>query len=297
MLHAIWKRALMKGDRPLDLGEQGVTTTMVYWADVLYAAPDPNVAEYESVREQRAEAVDAGGDAAIPQGTTEVERRFLQRARARLTSMTDSELERADEATPGATALERIPLPWFLKKRIMAAQIRDAHHYLFNIEFSPRAGVTYCVQDEIRRRFLAALDGVSSVSRPHVVVSHSMGTMIAYDCLKRVSACASIDGLMTIGSPLGIDEVQDCFAPEWTREDGYPERKVVSRWVNVFDRLDVVCGADPEIANDFRADGRDRIEDVSVTNEGVWRHSIVKYLLRDSLRNTLRRMLDLAPQA
>jgi hypothetical protein len=34
-LHRIWRRALAKGDGGIDLGSEGVTSSMVYWADVL----------------------------------------------------------------------------------------------------------------------------------------------------------------------------------------------------------------------------------------------------------------------
>ena len=44
------------------------------------------------------------------------------------------------------------------------------------------------VQDEIRQRTIAILQEGAAKKGPHVVVSHSMGTVIAYDCLKRVAA-------------------------------------------------------------------------------------------------------------
>lgn len=295
ILHQIWKRALMNGANPLDLGDRGVTTSMVYWADVLYPAPDPNVADYESAQEKKPEEVDGSGGAGIPVGTTEAEKYFLKAFRARQTRMSDPEIEATKTNTADddmATQLERIPLPWWIKKKIMAAQIRDAYLYLFNKAFSPRPETTYLVQDEIRRRFIAALKAAPA-DGPHVVVSHSMGTMVAYDCLKRVPDCPAIDGLMTMGSPLGVDEVQDCFKPEWTRENGYPGDKIKASWVNLFDRLDVVCGADPELANDYYAASVNKIKDISVTNDGAWRHSIVKYFARDETRHALAEMLVL----
>jgi hypothetical protein len=120
-----------------------------------------------------------------------------------------------------------------------------------------------------------------------------MGTMIAYDCLHRVAECPRIDSLMTLGSPLGVDELQDCYKPEWSRDNGYPDGKIASRWINVFDALDVVCGADPRLANDFRLGGAARITEISVTNDGAWRHSIAKYFARSEVRAALRDLLGL----
>jgi hypothetical protein len=100
-----------------------------------------------------------------------------------------------------------------------------------------------------------------------------------------------IDGLMTIGSPLGIDEVQ-MFFPSWSRADGFPSEKLKGRWVNVYDELDVVCGADPRIANDYRQGGKEVVEDLEQQTWGTWRHSISKYLQGGNLRNRLKTLLN-----
>jgi hypothetical protein len=187
--------------------------------------------------------------------------------------------------------LERIPLPWALKRPFLETFLRDVHHYLFNAVSQPRPGETYRVQDEIRRRFVEKTSA-ASVSRPHVVVSHSLGTVIAYDCLKRVGASPVVDGLLTFGSPLGLDEVQDQLQPGWSRADGYPSQKVARGWTNFFDHLDPVCGLDPLVADDFLKANVRVISDSSVENSGVWRHSATKYLRQPTLRAELRRMLN-----
>ena len=118
-----------------------------------------------------------------------------------------------------------------------------------------------------------------------------MGTVIAYDCLKRVADCAEVDGLVTLGCPLGLDEVQDKLQPGWSREDGFPAEKVAGGWVNVFDRLDPVCGFDPVLANDFKKGGTAVVKDVMVENEGKWRHSAPKYLRQAEYSEPLRKLL------
>lgn len=107
----------------------------------------------------------------------------------------------------------------------METFLRDVHHYLFNVEFSPRPGVKYKVQDEIRQRFVKAIAAGAGQPGPHIVVSHSMGTVIAYDCLKRVSKTKEVDGLVTIGSPLGLDEIQDRLRPEMDLRRRLPVKK------------------------------------------------------------------------
>ena len=293
-LHRIWLRSLADGG--LGLVDEGVTSSLVYWADVLYPEPDRDVAAFESVVESRPEGVDAAGGATAPAAETPEERAFLEGLRGKLTvvppgaaAAPDAEaLDAAPEA--GRLPLERVPLPWALKERFLETFLRDVHAYLFDIEVSPRPGTTYRVQQEIRERFVNAL-GAPAITSPHIVVSHSMGTVVAYDCLKRVGGCPRVDALVTIGSPLGIDEIQDKLRPEWRRHDGFPSLTVMGAWVKVADPLDVVCGPDPKLANDFRQDGRAVVNDQRVANGGWWRHAIVRYLRQPALQRELGALL------
>jgi len=294
VLHRIWLKCLADGG--FDLVDQGVTSRLVYWADVLYPEADTDVAAYESLLESREEGIDASGAAEAPVPKTPEERAFLEGVRGKMTAVPAGAGE-APPPDPAAASgpqlpLERIPLPWVLKKRFLETFLRDVHHYLFDVEATPRPGTTYRVQQEIRRRFIDALNE-PEIAPPHVVVSHSMGTVVAYDCLKRVGDCPRVSGLVTIGSPLGIDEVQDKLSPEWRRHDGFPSTTLETDWINIADRLDPVCGPDPSLANDFRREGRAVVADHLVTNAGMWRHSVVQYLRRDELLGELRRLLGL----
>ncbi|HLE84054.1 MAG TPA: hypothetical protein VJG13_06920, partial [Thermoanaerobaculia bacterium] len=197
-------------------------------------------------------------------------------------------------AGPAAEVLERVPLPWPIKRRLMKKLLRDVHHYLFNVRHRPRPDAEeYAVQDEIRGRMLRSLAEGAAASPPHVVVSHSMGTVVAYDCLKRLPENPAVDGLMTIGSPLGIDEIQDKMKPEWSREEGFPAAKLRGRWVNVYDKLDPVVGFDPTFSNDYRQGGREVVADLNEQSRGRWRHDITKYLSGPRLRSELRGLLGL----
>ncbi len=297
-LKSIWTRALSAGDG-LDLDDLDVSYSMVYWADVLYAEPDTGADEllHESATDDELAAADGSDQIPAPETWVETEEEALlvDALFDHFSSASIKDIESGEAPAPNdpaAVALERVPLPWFIKRRIMKSFARDAHHYYFDKTFTPRpGGQTYHVRDEIRRRFINEIAKPRPKPGPNIVVAHSMGTMIAYDCLKRVAHCPEIDGLMTLGSPLGIDEIQDCNKPEWSRKDGFPHAKLRGRWINVFDRLDVVCAADPRLANDFRHGGNKRIEDIGVSNDGAWRHSIVKYLGQAKVRDALASLL------
>ena len=298
VLIRLWRDALARDDG-LDLGAEGVTSSMVYWADVLYGEPKQELAEHES-NDSIVQAGDAEPDMSWRDDLSGDEDEWVEGLAGKLRF--DAEPPSGDDQfTPPAfendeleANFERIPLPWWLKRRLMKMLLRDVHHYLFNTEHQAhpdRPAVR--VQDEIRKRMIRALEDGAQADGPHVIVSHSMGTVIAYDCLKRVPDCPRVDALMTIGSPLGLDEVQDKLQPGWSRDDGYPADKLSVRWANVFDRLDVVAGFDPKIANDYRHNGTSVIEDINEQNWGTWRHNISNYLAGSKLRRSLQNMLDL----
>ncbi len=296
VLHRLWRDALSRNDG-LHLGAEGIESSMVYWADVLYSKPKAEMAEHESNDSvvEREDDVDMSWQAAL----SDQELVWVENLQKRLGYDLDAP-DGSEDFCPSEKAMtdlesldfERIPLPWWLKRRLMKILLKDVHHYLFNAEFSPRSGTTYRVQDEIRNRFVDALNQARQKEGPLVVVSHSMGTVIAYDCLMRDPRCPPVDALMTIGSPLGLDEIQDKLHPEWTRENGFPE-KVKGDWRNVYDRLDPVAGFDPNIANDYQKRGAKVISDINEQNSGAWRHNISKYLMGDKLRTALSDQLKL----
>jgi hypothetical protein len=298
----LWKRDLAQGGG-LNLGTEGITSSMVYWADVMYPEPLKEEAAQESL-----EAVEALGAEPVDMSWKEATDDSVWEAQ--LAAKLQSALIASEAATPASApaepppvpqgsltqeSYERILLPWFVKERLMETLLRDVHHYLFNVRYSPRPGATYQVQDEIRRRFLNALTEGSKNPGPHVVVSHSMGTVIAYDCLKRVPECPEVAGLMTIGSPLGLDEVQDKLQPGWSRKNGFPYERVHGNWINVYDRFDPVAGFDPVFANDYRRNDQPTVRDINEQNFGKWRHNISKYLAGAKLRAALRELLGLPP--
>lgn len=291
----IWRTSLARDDG-LDLGAEGVTSSMVYWADVMYGEHQPDMAEHES-NDSVIAKTDDDIDMTWQEGLDADEKSWADNLAKKLNF--DAEPPEGDEdfAPPESQMesvdFERIPLPWWLKRRIMKVLLKDVHHYLFNSESTPRPGETFRVQDEIRRRFVEAISKGAQSGGPHIVLSHSMGTVIAYDCLKRAAECPKVDALMTVGSPLGLDEIQDKMRPEWSRDNGFPDKVTATSWINVYDKLDPVAGLDPKLANDYRRGGDKILEDVNEQNYGKWRHNISKYLGGQKLRDALTAQLGL----
>ncbi len=284
-----WKRALARNDG-IDLGAEGVTSSLIYWADVMYPEPRADDDINESADDGVAEADLDDVDLSFVDQADGDERAWLQAVSDKY-QLDAAEDEAPPPGEPDSPVLERIPLPWFLKKRIMAIFLRDVHHYLFDVDHQPRPGTHYKVQTEIRRRFQESLAEAAAAGPPHIVVAHSMGTVISYDNLKRVPDCLPVDGLITLGSPLGLDEIQDKLRPEWSRDTGFPDK--VTRWVNIYDRFDPVVGLDARFGNDYRKNRENAVVDINEQNWGKFRHAVTKYLAGPRMREELGSMLEL----
>ena len=262
----------------------------VHWADVLYKAPLGLAAIAESA-ESSLESIGVLATGGPDLG--DVDDAFLRAFAEDMDTDPDALRDGARIRPPAGFSeleAEAIPLPWFLKKPLMRAAVRDTHHYLYNVAHSPRASETYKVRDVIRARFVSELKAAEKHG-PIILLTHSMGTVIAYDCLKNVPACPEVKHFMTVGSPLGLSEVQTHLKPGYTRDDGYTHEKVDLRWVNIFDPLDIVARADPRLRNDYLNSGGKVIEDTRQNNGGLWTHSFTKYAPQKTMRDALRELL------
>ncbi|MEL7448074.1 MAG: hypothetical protein AAFN78_02635, partial [Pseudomonadota bacterium] len=173
-----WEAHLAQGG--LDLPAEGVTTSMVYWADVMYAEPAEPDADFESVDEGVGTAA-SDEDLQWIDDLPPDEKAFVEGFRSRLRFDADS--PEGEDYTPPAVAgneddlegisFEAVPIPWFIKRRLMKVLLKDVHHYLFNARFSPRPGEEYQVQDHIRRLFVDQLKAdAANNDGAHVVISH-----------------------------------------------------------------------------------------------------------------------------
>jgi subtilisin family serine protease len=152
-----------------------------------------------------------------------------------------------DDRTVRATGVSQkaLPLPKFLRRlitqKLTRAFLRDVNDFFFHPER----------QEAMQQSLVDRLNGGGG---PFVIIAHSQGSMIAYNVLRhlRKEDC-DVRLFLTIGSPLGLTEVQDVFRQWNGGELRVPE--CVTDWVNVADRLDPVA-ADNDISNDFMPKGR-----------------------------------------
>lgn len=264
-----WDLALFGRDR-------GAATRMAYWADVLHPAGERRTRGMGGVDSLETEAILA--EAGVSARNAE--------ARAYVAA-----LRRAygfDEVASARGLRPKVlPLPGFLREPIARAFLKafvgDTAAYFFDA--GKRAA--------IRQRLIDVLPGGNT---PVTLVAHSQGSIVSLEVLSAASEL-KVTKLVTIGSPLGLTEVQDHLeVPPHRRPFEVP--RCVQRWDNFADPVDPVA-LDKGLAPDFAP--RDtlslrqpvRVVDRLIVNRHTSRfrgfnpHSAVGYLAHPEVRKSV----------
>ena len=112
---------------------------------------------------------------------------------------------------------------------------------------------SYFSDGELREKAIARIvDAVNAAADEVVLLGHSLGTVVAYDALRR-HPDLPVRGYVSLGSPLGLPTVRRSLQ----ETDGalrFPDD--LERWVNIYDKRDFVTGNQPLAALYPAADGR-----------------------------------------
>jgi hypothetical protein len=291
-------------NRGINLGTHGVPSFFNYYADVFYGTDyETELQSYYEAGDEleglRGEGLDQiEPDLKLPDAVTPRERAFLRNFEGKLAASAALATPAASVATTSTPAepsndasdLEIASwLPMSFKQAVMKKAAMEAFYFLFDKEYERADGARFKVRQELRKRLLDELAKAKDAGEKIIIVSHSMGTMVAYDVARNCPECPAIDTLITIGSPLGIQEVQDELVAVDAGMGGvdFPAAKV-RRWVNIYDPLDPVAAADPKLAGDFREVDGKRVEDIKEANWGNWRHTSTHYFAGTEFRRVLR---------
>jgi hypothetical protein len=286
----------------INLSAKGVPHRFNYYADVFYGTDVET--EFDSYYEanEAKELADEGldrieGDLALPKPVTPRERAFLARFEAKLATNLATMPSEPPVAptTPVASGQYEVAswLPAGIKQAIIKKAAMEAFYFLFDKEYERKDGRRFKVRQELRARLLTDLAGAQADAERIVIVSHSMGTMVAYDVLRNCAECRPVDTLITLGSPLGLREMQDELIAVDAEDVDFPAARL-NHWINVYDPLDPVCGADPELANDYRSVGGKSVVDVEESTWGNWRHTITHYFAGREFRKRLAKAIGLS---
>ena len=280
--------------------EMGDRTRLAYWVD-RERYPTPELSSCAAPDDTAFEEIDLAPESTVMARSASAASDEAETVRREIEALTDDPARRAwlqrlaDRAIDGAeqaaaeaprpgVGVKVLPLPAFIRRRLSWLTtrlfLRDVNDFLF--------------EPERRQPMLdSVLERLRSGGGPFVVVAHSQGTMIAYEVLRRLSRDEiTVPLFVTLGSPLGLAEVQDVFRV-WTgvKRGKLPFPPCVDRWVNVADRLDPVA-LDSRLNNDFAG----KIEDHSgwSMNHHSPRspHSASGYLVNAEVQKAVRQTLS-----
>lgn len=239
-----------------DLGERG---RLAYWADLLHPVSEAGPMGAQALTESRRSAPPAPEAAAREWADPDQEAKAAQLAHTLYEKMTSGVLADGNAVIAKAWRTMETGQPGFESRaftpRIIPSEpirrrvtewitrsfIPDVAAYFYNAE----------LRDRIQRRLSSILVRGGG---PYQIVSHSLGTVIAYDVLhKDAHKQLEVKLWVTLGSPLGLDEVKDNV------HQPHEAPGSVRQWRNFADRLDPVA-LDTTVADEYRgADVQDKL--------------------------------------
>jgi hypothetical protein len=244
-----------------------------YYGDLLFKLTE------EAGRAAFKALVDRGAEASAPSAE---EQQFMQDLVFQMAQAKGISLERiAREANEGV--VERNIQNW--KAVLAALRLLDRIEGVgqTSIELFTRDVWYYLTRKGLRLQINDVVDKAIPKNETCIVVSHSLGTIVAYNLLMDRSERSNVKALITIGSPLGIEAIYSRLPSD------SPPRKAplgVETWFNARDAQDTV--ALYEISKDtFR--GSPVVQNYSgVDNTSDNQHGIVQYLEDKVIAKTIR---------
>ncbi|CRI57075.1 PGAP1-like alpha/beta domain-containing protein [Pseudomonas sp. CCOS 191] len=308
-LKEIWLWGLERTDTPppfdgnnpgIDLVTQGVPPFFNYYADVFYGTDYETDfgAYYEALQDTVVEAEhfeEVAGVMVPPKPSSEEEVVFLREIQRKMNQVPSPPGPSGTQVLSGAREPGQLEiaswLPGPVKEAVIKRAAMEAYYFLFRKDYvRPSDGLKVNVRDELCNGLIKDLIKAQKEAKKIVLVTHSMGTMIAYDVLRNFTHRPPVEVLFTLGSPLGITEVQEQLRPDDQEHVDFPPQ--LGRWINIYDPLDPVCGADPKLDDFLEVDGR-KVENLRESNWGSWRHTITHYFAGRLLRQQLAQAVGL----
>lgn len=232
-----WKRAMMEGLKANHFKPLLPKFELVYWADVLYDKPlmksvkDANSPYFLNERYKKA----SRGFKAENHNTRMKVVDFLSRQLNRILLNDDLSLNYS-----------------FITDKIVNTYFKDLEKY-YSASSNLENGESYKVKDVIQSRLVKIIEKYKNDDI--MLISHSMGSIIAFDVLRFVSPKSKINTFITMGSPLGLPVVISKIASEQKQRFNGENQMItpagiVGKWFNFSDILDEVA-FNFKLADDF----------------------------------------------
>jgi hypothetical protein len=244
LLKKWWRESIEEGLSQVDRKKRSFNFRFVYWADLMYEKPlDP--AETEEKSELFLDNPYTAGDPSVYEKFTpsKLRQKILDKVEKRLDKMFFEEKS-------------------FINYNVIADKLvrtlfKDLDYY-YHKECSVTKFRGLNAKGAIRDRLARVLK--KHRHKRIMLISHSMGTIIAHDVMTRTVPDVQVHTLITIGSPLGLPIVAKQILQEQgtTHTPGLkvpaPEN-IVARWLNFSDLSDPVA-INYSLADDFAKSSR-----------------------------------------
>lgn len=129
----------------------------------------------------------------------------------------------------GDQAVSVSALPGLDIAELIAIEVNEVAGYLFNPMF----------YNQIQSRMYAGLNKAARMGDSVVVVSHSLGSIVAFDCFRALGGRYNVSTFLTLGSPLGILR----RLGNRSSDLGSITCDHVGTWLNFYDTTDPVSNA------------------------------------------------------
>lgn len=251
-----WEAAILEGLRiNHGIGRVALNFVSVYWADVMYAQPDPDPDLYREAKAGAIKRYDEGWLDALRENAFDW----------------GGDIIDAMKKYFGMDALA---------DQVLNEKLKDLALYYED----------HGKRSELRKRLADEI--LKNRDKRIMVLSHSMGTIIAYDVLRsmgKVNPRLIVDHFVTLGSPLGLPHVKYKIAQE---NHLVRTPSIVRKWSNFADKRDPVA-VDVHLADDYKEnDYGVRVEDDLVANDwGGLHHKSYGYLRTPEVSSVLKNFI------
>jgi len=251
-----WEKAIIEGlKKNQKMEEPTINFESVYWADVMYDKIDPKPDLYKEAGEGTLKTYEENWLDSVREGVFDWSGDILDAMKKYLG---------VDELADG-----------LLKRKLV-----DLSRYYED------TNIRKILRDKLENKIL------ENREKRIMLLSHSMGTIIAYDVLRNIGKKHPrlvIDHFVTLGSPLGIPHVKYKIAQETSL---VRTPSVVSRWSNFADKRDPVA-LDVGLSDDYAPNdiGVEVKDDLVANDWGGIHHKSYGYLRTPEVSKIIRNFM------
>ncbi len=251
-----WKEAITEGlEKNTGISNPSIHFESVYWADVMYQNPDPKPDAYKAAEEGALKTYDDS---------------WLDAVREKVFDWSGDIIDSAKKYL----GVDKVA------DEVLEHKLKDLSRYY------KEESITKTLRERLMSKIMEHKD------KRIMILSHSMGTIIAYDVLRILgeeSRRLVVDHFITLGSPLGLPHVKYKIAQE-NRLVRTPS--IVKRWSNFADKRDPVA-FDVYLSGDYapNSDGVKVVDDLIANDWGGIHHKSYGYLRAPEVSKVIREFI------